>query len=126
MAFLVITASATISASVVLVDIMLYLKAFQTTGSSKRSIMYPWEDLRVFSSFAKNASLAIIIPFELCSFKLYWMLRNRWNQMYLNTFNAAVKCTRPGFIRKYDNFETAKAIFGLKSIAVYNKKPISF
>jgi hypothetical protein len=46
--------------------------------------------------------------------------------MYLNTFNAAVKCFGPGFIRKCDNFEIAKAISGLKSIAVYNKKPISF
>jgi hypothetical protein len=53
------------------------------------------------------------------------MLRNYWNQMYLNTLNAAVKCTRPGFMKKCDNFETAKAIFGLKSIAVYNKKPMS-
>jgi hypothetical protein len=54
------------------------------------------------------------------------MLKNRWNQMYLNIFNAAVKCIKPGFIRKYDNFKTAKAIFGLKSTAVYNKEPISF
>jgi hypothetical protein len=45
--------------------------------------------------------------------------------MYLNIFNAAVKCTKPGFIRKCDNLKTAKAISGLKSIAVYNKKPIS-
>jgi hypothetical protein len=54
------------------------------------------------------------------------MLKNRWNQIYLNTLNAAIKCTRPGFIKKCDNLETAKAIFGLKSIAVYNKKLISF
>jgi hypothetical protein len=54
------------------------------------------------------------------------MLKNRWNQMYLNIFNAAVKCTRPGFARKCDNLEIAKAISGLKSTAVYNKKPISF
>jgi hypothetical protein len=53
------------------------------------------------------------------------MLKNRWNQMYLNILNAAVKCTRPGFVRKCDNLETAKAISGLKSTAVYNKKPIS-
>jgi hypothetical protein len=46
--------------------------------------------------------------------------------MYLNTFNAAVKCTKPGFVRKCDNFEIAKAISGLRSIAVYNKKLISF
>jgi hypothetical protein len=45
--------------------------------------------------------------------------------MYLNTLNAAVKCTRPGFIRKCDNLETAKEISGLKSIAVYNKEPMS-
>jgi hypothetical protein len=45
--------------------------------------------------------------------------------MYLNTLNAAVKCSGPGFIRKCDNLEIAKAISGLKSIAVYNKKPIS-
>jgi hypothetical protein len=45
--------------------------------------------------------------------------------MYLNILNIAVKCTKFGFIRKCDNFETAKAISGLKSIAVYNKKPIS-
>jgi hypothetical protein len=46
--------------------------------------------------------------------------------MYLNIFNAAVKCIKPGFARKCDNLEIAKAIFGLRSIAVYNKKPISF
>jgi hypothetical protein len=46
--------------------------------------------------------------------------------MYLNTLNAAVKCTRPGFIRKCDNLEIAKAISDLRSIAVYNKKPMSF
>jgi hypothetical protein len=46
--------------------------------------------------------------------------------MYLNTFNAAVKCIKPGFVRKCNNFKTTKAIFGLKSIAVYNKKLISF
>jgi hypothetical protein len=45
--------------------------------------------------------------------------------MYFNTLNAAVKCIRPGFVRKCDNLETAKAIFDLKSITVYNKKPIS-
>jgi hypothetical protein len=45
--------------------------------------------------------------------------------MYLNTLNAAVKCSRPGFIKKCDNLKTAKAISGLKSIAIYNKKPIS-
>jgi hypothetical protein len=45
--------------------------------------------------------------------------------MYFNIFNAAVKCIKPGFVRKCDNFETAKAISDLKSIAVYNKKPIS-
>jgi hypothetical protein len=71
MAFLVITASATISASVVLVDTVLYLKVFQTIGPPKRSMMYPWEDLRVSSSSAKDASLAIIILFEPCSFKPY-------------------------------------------------------
>jgi hypothetical protein len=71
MAFLVVTASATISASVVLVDIVLCFKVFQTIGPSKRSMMYPWENLRVFSSFAKNALFAIIIPFEPCSFKPY-------------------------------------------------------
>jgi hypothetical protein len=54
------------------------------------------------------------------------MLRNRWNQMYLNTLNAAVKCTRPEFVRKCDNLEIAKAISGLRSTAVYNKEPISF
>jgi hypothetical protein len=54
------------------------------------------------------------------------MLRNRWNQMYLNILNAAVKYIKPGFIRKCDNLETAKAIFNLKNTAVYNKKPISF
>jgi hypothetical protein len=64
MAFLVITANATISASVMLVNIVLYFEAFQSIGPPKRSMMYPWEDLRVFSSFAKNASLAIIMPFE--------------------------------------------------------------
>jgi hypothetical protein len=46
--------------------------------------------------------------------------------MYLNTLNAAVKCTKPKFVRKCDNLEIAKAIFNLKSIAVYNKEPISF
>jgi hypothetical protein len=46
--------------------------------------------------------------------------------MYFNTLNAAVKCTRPGFARKCDNLEIGKAIFGLKSIAVYNKEPMSF
>jgi hypothetical protein len=61
MVFLVITASATISASIVFVNIVLYLKVFQTIGPPKRNIMYPWEDLRVFSSSAKDASLAIII-----------------------------------------------------------------
>jgi hypothetical protein len=71
MAFLVITASVTIFASIVLVDIVLCFKAFQTIGLPKRSMMYPWENLRVFSSFAKDASLAIIIPFEPCLFKLY-------------------------------------------------------
>jgi hypothetical protein len=54
------------------------------------------------------------------------MLKNRWNQIYLNTFNAAVKYSGPRFIRKYDNLEIAKTISGLKSIAVYNKKLISF
>jgi hypothetical protein len=88
--------------------------------------MYPWEDLRVFSSSAKDASLAIIMPSEPCSFKPYWMLKNRWNQIYLNTLNAAVKCTKPRFVKKCDNLEIAKAISDLKSIAVYNKKPISF
>jgi hypothetical protein len=53
------------------------------------------------------------------------MLRNHWNQMYLNTLNAAVKCSKPGFVRKYDNLKTAKAISGLRIIAVYNKKPMS-
>jgi hypothetical protein len=53
------------------------------------------------------------------------MLKNRWNQIYLNTLNAAVKCFKPGFIRKCDNLETAKAISGLKSTTVNNKKPIS-
>jgi hypothetical protein len=46
--------------------------------------------------------------------------------MYFNTFNAAVKCIRPGFVRKCDNLEIAKAISGLRSIAIYNKKFISF
>jgi hypothetical protein len=46
--------------------------------------------------------------------------------MYFNTLNAAVKYTRPGFVRKCDNLKIAKAISGLKSIAVYNKKLISF
>jgi hypothetical protein len=45
--------------------------------------------------------------------------------MYLNTLNAAVKYTRPGFVRKCDNLETAKTMSGLRSTAVYNKKPIS-
>jgi hypothetical protein len=54
------------------------------------------------------------------------MLKSRWNQMYLNILNAAVKYTKPGFIKKCDNFEIAKAISDLKSIAVYNKKLISF
>jgi hypothetical protein len=45
--------------------------------------------------------------------------------MYLNTLNAAVKCTKPEFAKKCDNLEIAKAISGLRSIAVYNKKPIS-
>jgi hypothetical protein len=125
MAFLVVTARAIISASVVLVDIVLCFEAFQTIGPPKRSMMYPWEDLRVSSLFAKDASLAITMPFEPCSFKPYWMLRNRWNQMYLSTLNIAVKCSGPGFVKKCDNLETAKAISGLKSIAVYNKKPIS-
>jgi hypothetical protein len=53
------------------------------------------------------------------------MLKNRWNQMYLNTLNAAVKCIRLEFVRKCDNFETAKAIFGLRNTAIYNKEPIS-
>jgi hypothetical protein len=53
------------------------------------------------------------------------MLRNYWNQMYFSTLNAAVKYSGPGFIRKCDNLETAKGVSGLKSIAVYNKKPIS-
>jgi hypothetical protein len=46
--------------------------------------------------------------------------------MYLSILNAAVKCIKLGFIRKCDNLEIAKAIFDLKSIAVYNKKFISF
>jgi hypothetical protein len=46
--------------------------------------------------------------------------------MYLNTLNVAVKCIKPGFVRKCDNFKITKAISGLRSIAVYNKKPISF
>jgi hypothetical protein len=46
--------------------------------------------------------------------------------MYLNILNAAVKCTRPEFIRKCDNFEITKMISGLKIIAIYNKKLISF
>jgi hypothetical protein len=46
--------------------------------------------------------------------------------MYLNTLNTAIKCIKPEFVRKCDNFEIAKAIFGLKSIAVYIKKLISF
>jgi hypothetical protein len=125
MASLVIIANATISASVVLVDTVLCLKAFQTTGPPKRNMIYLWENLRVFSSSAKDASLAIIIPSEPCSLKPYWMFKNRWNQMYLNTLNAAVKCIRPGFARKCDNLEITKAISGLKNIAVYNKKPMS-
>jgi hypothetical protein len=54
------------------------------------------------------------------------MLKNRWNQMYLNILNTAVKCIRPGFVRKCNNLKTAKAISDLKSTAVYNKKLISF
>jgi hypothetical protein len=46
--------------------------------------------------------------------------------MYLNTLNAAVKCIKPGFVRKCDNLKIAKAIFGLRITAVYNKKPMSF
>jgi hypothetical protein len=125
MAFLVITARATIFASIMLVNIVLYFKAFQTIRPPKRNIMYLWENLRVFSSSAKDASLAITMPSELYSLKPYWMLRNRWDQMYFSTLNAAVKCSKPGFVKKCDNFKTAKAIFGLKSIAVYNKKLIS-
>jgi hypothetical protein len=53
------------------------------------------------------------------------MLRNRWNQIYFNISNAAVKCTRPGLVRKYDNLKIAKAISGLKNTTVYDKKPIS-
>jgi hypothetical protein len=40
--------------------------------------------------------------------------------MYFSTLNAAVKYTKPGFVRKCDNLKTAKAIFDLKSTAVYN------
>jgi hypothetical protein len=54
------------------------------------------------------------------------MLRNCWNQIYFNILNAAIKCTKLGFIRKCDNLEIAKAISGLKSIAMYNKKLMSF
>jgi hypothetical protein len=54
------------------------------------------------------------------------MLKTRWNQMYFSTLNAAVKCTKLEFVRKYDNFKIAKAISGLRSTVVYNKKPISF
>jgi hypothetical protein len=54
------------------------------------------------------------------------MLRNRWNQIYFNTFNAAIKYIKPEFVRKCDNFETTKAISGLKSTTIYNKKLISF
>jgi hypothetical protein len=36
--------------------------------------------------------------------------------MYFSTLNAAVKCTRPGFVRKCDNLEIAKVIFGLKAL----------
>jgi hypothetical protein len=71
MVSLVITANATIFASVMLVNTVLYFKAFQTIGPPKRSMMYPWEDLRVFSSSAKDALLAIIIPSELYLFKPY-------------------------------------------------------
>jgi hypothetical protein len=71
MASLVVTARATIFASVVLVDIVLYFKAFQTIRPPKRSMMYLWEDLRVSSLFVKNASLAIMMPFELYSFEPY-------------------------------------------------------
>jgi hypothetical protein len=71
MAFLLITAKATIFASVMLVNIVLYFKVFQTIRPPKRSIIYLWENLLVFSLFAKNASLAIIMPFEPCSFKPY-------------------------------------------------------
>jgi hypothetical protein len=70
MASLVITANAIIFASIMLVNIMLYFEVFQTTKPPKRSMMYPWEDLRVSSS-AKNASLAITMPSELCSLKPY-------------------------------------------------------
>jgi hypothetical protein len=66
------------------------------------------------------------MPSEPYSFEPYWMLKNRWNQMYLSTLNAAVKYIRPEFVKKCDNFKTAKAIFGLKSTAVYNKELISF
>jgi hypothetical protein len=68
---LVVTANATISALIVLVDIVLCFEAFQTIGPPKRSIMYLWEDLRVFLSSAKDASLAIIMPFEPCLLKPY-------------------------------------------------------
>jgi hypothetical protein len=54
-----------------LVDIVLYFEAFQTIGLLKRSMMYPWEDLQVSSLFAKDASFAITMPSELCSFKPY-------------------------------------------------------
>jgi hypothetical protein len=71
MAFLVITANATISTLIMLVNIMLYLKAFQTIRPPKKSMMYLWKNLRVSLSSAKNASLAIIMPFEPYSLKPY-------------------------------------------------------
>jgi hypothetical protein len=79
MVFLVVTASATIFASVMLVDIMFCFKVFQTIKPPKRSMMYLWKDLQVFSSSAKDASLAITMLSELCSFEPYWMFKNRWN-----------------------------------------------
>jgi hypothetical protein len=45
--------------------------------------------------------------------------------MYFNTLNAAIKYSKPEFVRKCNNLKIAKAISGLKSIAVYNKKPMS-
>jgi hypothetical protein len=98
MVSLVITASAIISVSVVLVNIVLYLKAFQTTGPSKRSMMYLWENLRVFSSSAKDASLAIIMPSESCLLK-----------PYLSDKSSHLRCWR---LRSADQLPTGLVLSG--------------
>jgi hypothetical protein len=71
MVFIIVTARAIISASVMLVNIVFCFKFFQTIGLLKRSMIYFWEDLRVFSSSAKNALFAIIMLFEPYLFKPY-------------------------------------------------------